>query len=86
MTAIRKCPVCGRDNTRTYYTLDYSFVCEDYYCCKHCGYFYEMAYSEYYEGIAVGRGMCFFRRLYIRWFKSQAGWRKQYLKRRQPHF
>lgn len=45
-----KCPVCGTVNTRTYDTIEVG-LCEDHYFCKHCGYFYELAYSPAYEGI-----------------------------------
>lgn len=50
MTKQMKCPLCGTENERTYRTESVGLV-EDYYQCKHCGYFFEMCYSEPHEGI-----------------------------------
>lgn len=47
-----KCPICGTENTRLYWTECVGVV-EDYYSCDRCGYFHEMAYSPYHEGIEL---------------------------------
>lgn len=46
------CPVCGKENTRTYHTECVGLV-EDYYYCPECGYFDQMAYSPRYTGILI---------------------------------
>lgn len=52
MKEIMKCPICGAKNLKIYWS-EYFGVVEDYYSCNHCGYFYEMAYSPYHEGIEL---------------------------------
>lgn len=46
------CPICGAKNIRRYWTGEWG-VEEDYYFCERCGYFHEMAYSPYHEGIQL---------------------------------
>ena len=50
MEQMVKCPLCGTENKRTYYSEDVGLV-EDHYACTHCGYTEEMAYSPVYVGI-----------------------------------
>lgn len=54
MKAPMTCPVCGESNTREYWVESVGTV-EDYYFCERCGYFHEMAYSPYHEGIMLLR-------------------------------
>lgn len=49
MIEMVKCPICGTENKREYYSEELGVV-EDYYACSHCGYIEEMAYSPYREG------------------------------------
>ena len=50
MEQMMKCPLCGTENKRTYYSEDVGLV-EDHYVCKYCGYTKEMAYSPEYVGV-----------------------------------
>ena len=50
MIDIMRCPVCGTENNRKYYTGPFG-VEEDQYLCKNCGYFSYMSYGPRYEGI-----------------------------------
>lgn len=47
-----KCPICDTENVRQYWSESFGVV-EDYYFCERCGYFHEMAYSPYHEGIEL---------------------------------
>lgn len=49
MIEMIKCPICGTENKREYYSEELGVV-EDYYACSHCGYIEEMAYSPYRDG------------------------------------
>lgn len=62
------CPVCGTENTRTYYTEEFGLV-EDHYFCRTCGYFSEMAYSPTYEGVDLNTTSlrALFRQLLVLW-------------------
>lgn len=53
MQSIMYCPVCGSENTRSYNVWGCVGVCEDFYSCGNCGYFHEMSYSPYHEGIEL---------------------------------
>lgn len=50
-----KCPVCGKENTRTYQTMEWGYICEDYYYCDNCSYFEHQCYSEWINGVVEGR-------------------------------
>lgn len=50
MTDIMKCPICGHENERTYYTEEIGLA-EEYYDCENCGYFIHMCYSSPVVGI-----------------------------------
>ena len=50
MIVALRCPICSTINKREYYTEDYSIV-EEHYFCNNCGYFFEMSYSPFREGI-----------------------------------
>lgn len=52
------CLICGKENTRTYYTGDFGLE-EEYYYCSECGYFRQMAYSPMTEGITDVEGKTF---------------------------
>lgn len=45
MTDSIKCPICGKENERTYYSEEIG-LCEEYYYCYNCGYQTEMCYSH----------------------------------------
>lgn len=60
------CPICGAVNIREYLTEDVGLV-EEYYYCKNCGYFSEMAYSPVHEGITPFLSTKFFSQLRILW-------------------
>lgn len=49
------CPICGETNKRTYFTENIG-LCEDYYYCSTCGYFYHMCYSSPIEGFSTPPG------------------------------
>ena len=49
------CPICGEANKRTYFTESVG-LCEDYYYCSTCGYFYHMCYSPRIEGFSLPPG------------------------------
>lgn len=55
MKRVEKCPVCVEFNHRDFEYCELG-ICEDYYTCKECGYFYTMAYSPVIEGIDVWSG------------------------------
>lgn len=50
MEQLMKCPICGTENVRQSWSESFGVV-EDYYSCDRCGYYHEMAYSPYHEGI-----------------------------------
>ena len=49
-----KCPICGKENKRIYYSEDIGLV-EDYYSCDNCGYNLEMCYSPIHEWIDLDK-------------------------------
>lgn len=53
MESIQNCHICGKPNIRKHWSEYGIGTVEDYYFCDECGYFYEMAYSPYYEGIEL---------------------------------
>lgn len=53
MESIQNCYICGKQNIRQHWSEYGIGTVEDYYYCDECGYFYEMAYSPHYEGIAL---------------------------------
>ena len=53
MVEIEKCPICGHENERMYFTESIGVV-EDYYTCRKCSYAEKMTYSPYL--IAVRKG------------------------------
>ena len=65
------CLICGKENTRTYYTGD-SGLEEEYYYCPECGYFRQMAYSPMTEGITDVEGKTFEEALRTRTFEPDA--------------
>lgn len=86
MKATMTCPVCGADNERVYYDDSSLGTVEDFYHCDQCGYFYEMSYSPYHDGIDAGIGKVFFRRFFARIFSPNQKWRKLGLKYSRCHF
>jgi hypothetical protein len=62
------CPVCGTENTRTYYTEEFGLV-EDHYLCHTCCYFEEMTYSPTYVGIDLNTTslLALLRQLSVLW-------------------
>lgn len=62
MEEMMKCPVCGTENKRAYYTESIGIV-EDYYNCNHCGYGYEMCCSPVHEYINLSNTK-------VNWFDS----------------
>ena len=56
MEKVEKCPVCGKENVRKYYTECVGTV-EDYYFCAECGYFRYMAYSPVIEGYCIPKSL-----------------------------
>lgn len=55
MELTQECHVCGKTNKRIHWSEYGIGTVEDYYFCDRCGYFYEMAYSPYHEGIELMR-------------------------------
>lgn len=55
MELTQECHVCGKTNKRIHWSEYGIGTVEDYYFCEDCGYFYEMAYSPYHEGIELMR-------------------------------
>ena len=53
MELIQNCHICGKPNIRKHWSEYCIGTVEDYYYCDRCGYFYEMAYSPYHEGIEL---------------------------------
>lgn len=53
MELTQECHVCGKMNKRIHWSEYGIGTVEDYYYCDQCGYFYEMAYSPYHEGIEL---------------------------------
>ena len=49
-----KCPICGKENKRIYYSEDIGLA-EDYYSCDNCGYNLEMCYSPTHEWIDLDK-------------------------------
>lgn len=56
MVAVIKCPVCGAEVERDYYT-DCVGLVEDHILCKECGYFVKMEYGPTIEGVVIPNGM-----------------------------
>ena len=53
------CLICGKENTRTYYTEEGIGIVEEYYYCPECGYFRQMAYNPMLEGMTDPEGKTF---------------------------
>ena len=61
------CPICGTVNIRKYQFESGIGNVEDFYHCKDCGYFFEMAYSPVHEGITPFLSTRIFSQLRILW-------------------
>ena len=59
------CHVCGKENMHRYWSECGIGIVEDYYHCDQCGYFWEMAYSPYHEGIEILRFPKCLRQLFV---------------------